>query len=1078
MRPLYLSMTAFGPYQGTETVDFTKFHSDIYLITGDTGAGKTTIFDGIMFALFGEASSKPSDRETEKGSVRDKTMFHCDFVSKSQKTEVLFRFESDGKKYQVVRTISYSKTRGQENVYGDPKFKAELTGDGIRPIEKSENVTEAIKQILNLDATQFRQIVMLAQGQFRAFMESHDTDRKEILGKIFDSSSYVRVMQLLKMAETKINSDVQNQNSRIMAALSPAAFPLTEEMTEEERARFSVNHPELLQNVEELIKEETLQEAQLRQEEKTLSDECQNLRDRKGIAEEHNRALDNLDAEHRHKVELEEKANEIREARTRLDRMEKAARKVYPKDAACAKSIHEYERAGREAENAEKELQQAREKKTEADEALQDKEKLEEERQRRNNEIGGIQQSLGRYDELEKASADRSAAKKKADENRTHAKTAETERCQAEAQIHTIETELEKLKDADETYEIAKETAQKAEAFYAQLDGPNGLLKKQKALAQACGDLHAAKSRYQSAHAEAERALERSRALQDALRSNRAGLLARELDLKLETADTAACPVCGGAVCRNDRHRFAVLPDNAPTEEETDAAKHTAEQKDAEDRHAGEAASAAQKDYENKAAEVSGLAEELLTDYGPWTEERLLDEALFAQIWEKKEAEKQAAQKTLESAAAGKARKKELEEELPSVREKKNAAERQAEMSQKEAKNAEENAEIFQNTIEKLTSELAYADRTSAEAAIREKQNAEKGVKAKIKFLDDCAQEAANKLAAAEATAQEKDRQLQSAEAEKCTAEDLFCKILAENGFASEMDYRAALPQCTEDLYESRIASLQKQINDYDNDVKNTGEQIRKQTEATKDYIREDVDALSRMLEKKEQEKGEHSEKLRTVSIHLQLHRNAKDTIVAAEQNQKKAAAALQRVRNLSIVANGSKDGSGKHAFDGYVLGQSFDEVLEQATGHLDTMSGGRYTLVHENSGRSKASAADFVIQILDKSTGLQREIGSISGGEGFQVSMALALGLSDVAQAHATGGKRIESLFVDEGFGTLDESALSNMLHALKNISGNNRLVGIISHVDALEEYIAQDDRLHIKKRPDGKGSCIEAQN
>ena len=150
-------------------------------------------------------------------------------------------------------------------------------------------------------------------------------------------------------------------------------------------------------------------------------------------------------------------------------------------------------------------------------------------------------------------------------------------------------------------------------------------------------------------------------------------------------------------------------------------------------------------------------------------------------------------------------------------------------------------------------------------------------------------------------------------------------------------------------------------------------------------------------------------------------------------------------------------------------MGAVFREILEAANRRMELMSGGRYTLMHKTGADRRNAKAGLEIEVLDNSTGQLRPSGSLSGGEGFFTSLALALGLSDVVQNHA-GGKQMDALFIDEGFGTLSDDVLDRALDVLNQLTEGNRLVGIISHVDKLDESIAQKVRV----KNTGKGSAL----
>ena len=155
----------------------------------------------------------------------------------------------------------------------------------------------------------------------------------------------------------------------------------------------------------------------------------------------------------------------------------------------------------------------------------------------------------------------------------------------------------------------------------------------------------------------------------------------------------------------------------------------------------------------------------------------------------------------------------------------------------------------------------------------------------------------------------------------------------------------------------------------------------------------------------------------------------------------------------------------GKRSFERYVLSAVFREILEMANRRLDRMSGGRYELV-PRIGATRANArAGLDVDVQDYATGQQRPSGSLSGGEAFFTSLALALGLSDVVQSHA-GGRRMDALFIDEGFGTLSDDCLDKALEVLNQLTRGDRLVGIISHVDRLSESIPQKIRVYAGER------------
>ena len=202
MRPLKLIISAFGPFADTVSIDFEKLGREgLYLITGDTGAGKTTIFDAITFALYGEAS----------GNDRESSMFRSKYADASVKTYVELTFEDKGKIYTVNRSPEYEKKKERKEGYTLKKAEAELILPDKTVISKSKDVTKMIVEIIGLDRLQFTQIVMLAQGEFLKLLFARTEDRIKIFREIFKTAPYLRIQERFKeemLKEERIYTDL------------------------------------------------------------------------------------------------------------------------------------------------------------------------------------------------------------------------------------------------------------------------------------------------------------------------------------------------------------------------------------------------------------------------------------------------------------------------------------------------------------------------------------------------------------------------------------------------------------------------------------------------------------------------------------------------------------------------------------------------------------------------------------------------------------------------------------------------------------------------------------------------------
>ncbi|MBR4081377.1 MAG: SMC family ATPase, partial [Clostridia bacterium] len=241
MRPITLEMNAFGPYAGHETVDFTQLgESGLFLIAGDTGAGKTTLFDAISFALYGVATGG-AKRRTGRS-------FRSDFANPADDTWVELTFSHAGKTYTVRRSPEYQKPGRKTPCLPD----ASMTCEDGRSWTKIETVTAAVEELLGLDAGQFAQVAMIAQGDFLTILRADSKTRAAIFRRIFDTQLYENVTQLLKERRDSVRNACQAANERyLQLSAQLTADELDDHL--EEYASNSVHGEQLLEAVEALI---------------------------------------------------------------------------------------------------------------------------------------------------------------------------------------------------------------------------------------------------------------------------------------------------------------------------------------------------------------------------------------------------------------------------------------------------------------------------------------------------------------------------------------------------------------------------------------------------------------------------------------------------------------------------------------------------------------------------------------------------------------------------------------------------------------------------------------------------------
>lgn len=931
MRPCKLTMTAFGPYAGKTVIDFRKLNNGVYLITGDTGAGKTTIFDAIVFALYGEGS----------GSGRNSDMFHSDYVDKFTDTEVELEFLCRNKEYKVVRTIHYKKKRADGGV-GDVSKNAVLYCGGEPPIEKETAVNRKVTELLGLDEKQFRQIVMLAQGEFRKFLESKSDAREEILGKLFDNRIYVDFQNRLKTAAEELRKEREKKEQEIGFYLS-AGVTLQELMTQIERTE------EKKARLEEKIGKENA--------------DIEALQKKLITARGHNQRI-----------------HELEHTQERYDALRAAAKE---KTVLC-------EELQRGKEQSEKNLP-----------AIDDL-KL---------RIRNIEKCREDYDKLEKLLNDQKRILKEMGlSEKTQNETAEKIRNSVDEQksLQIILGTLEKLEvditKADHELENLKlkkkqqmELQEKMQTYRRQCET---LVKKQE-------KWHAGQIDYEAA---AHRYLEKNRLFL----AGQAGLLAETLRAMVEEQESGICPVCGTSIGKEQLPGLAKKEKGVPTQE--DVEKAGAKMEKAQERAAEYArdCEVLKNTIQMSKSDILNFVGGLFGELPEW--DTLVHTDYLEQNMRKQNEQYQRKQEELIGLKQRLEKKKALENRLTEL---------------------EAILETAKNALEKSRSVFAELEKSSA--VIRtEIQN----LKEKLTF-------------------ETKER----ADAQKRLLEDRK-KALEQEIAKAEAD----LNRCREELSnlqgQQKTLLVQKEII-----LKNIGDAIivEKWLEAFKDrYVpTEKIEGeLNEKTAVREALKREREELLPVLETCRTSFKMAQKLRKELDETQ----TAYENLWRLSVLANGQSGEGGKYSFSRYVLGAFFEEIIEQANVHLNHMTGGKYELIRQKEAGRKNESAGLGMVIFDAYTGECRDTASISGGESFQVSLSLALGLSDVVRSRSTG-YTLDTMFIDEGFGALDERALEQAMEVLHELSGNSRQIGIISHVEKLSENISQ--KIYVKRSP--KGSSVQ---
>ena len=921
MRPLRLKMTGFGPYKETNVLDMESLgRGGLYLITGDTGAGKTFIFDAITYALYGDMS----------GSGRDSRSVRSQYTADGEKTEVELVFEYSGKKYMVTRNPEYYRAKKS----GEGLTKQNAGATLIKPdgsvVDGSSRVNEEIKRILGLDRGQFCSIAMIAQGEFRKVLNAGTDERQKLFRKLFNTQPYSRLSDELKELSRK-NQEKYNDSIRaISLCISSVSCSFSDSLSDkldELKERSENEEPvtdEICELLVSMIDEGTDRAASITDDIADIDKRLTALNNTIALAKDHRKNV----------LSLEEAKNMI---------------------------------------------PLLKEKKKEAEQALEEANDKKPYIERLESETALIEASIDSYDELDSINAECAGLEKE-----LKLKTAELHNAQEEAEKKKAElTESEELQEqlkssGEELIKIGNRI-EKAGNRSSLLEK---LVKDIEAVSELSDTLKKQQDELAPVLAEAEMLEAEHSRMVTAYMKEQAGILANSL------VEGEPCPVCG-SVHHPDP---AELSKDAPSADEIEKKKKEAESaREKASLMAGEAhKTKGELDAVTISTHASALRETGMDDFSD----------------------------------ALKASKKEilsLKESLNDMREEERVLREQSARSEK-----------LSIAVPELRK--AFEEMTAKAQLIDKKINA---INSSLAASKARSEQVRKDLAYKSKDEAEKSRDAKAEEAKKLREgiEKAVCDVNnAESGIQ---------------VNDAKVIELEKVVAGYKPVDENAAIEAAFSAETEKTALTE-------------------------MSIQVASELNSAKAALESVRNKAEELEKIRReheiVDSLSRTANGALPGKERITLESYVQTFYFERIIRCANIRLRMMSDGQYEFVRAGESGDKRHLSGLDLSVLDHYSGTERPVNTLSGGESFMASLSLALGLSDEVQASA-GGIRLDTMFVDEGFGSLDSETLEKAIRTLTELSDEDKLVGIISHVDTLKSRI--DRQIVVTKDRDAGSSA-----
>ena len=1061
MRPTHLTLQAFGSYGERTEISFERTNQNLFLITGDTGAGKSTIFDAIVFALYGEAGST--------ANKKDGVVLQSQYVDYAQEPFVELIFSegngSDRRIYTVRRVPRHLKriTRGAAKGTGTREITGSVTltmPDGSDYPAKEADAK--LEEIVGLTKHQFMQVAMIAQGEFMELLRAKSDAKKLIFRKLFHTELYAQVTEELANRRREKERELAIMRTMVQTAVARVSVP-----GDYERAELLGQQKERVLFGELSVMEVFLEDLQLLCS--CLKKHCQEIKNEcEAVAERRDQVKTvAVEAEHIEKlyVQLHQAEKELQACETEKDKMQALAEltRKLPTVWTLQSMYQRMEDARTRIAETKKEqhrLQAALPKYLEQEQAAAEAEQLQKEQlDIWNEKLGQTAAQVEKAQELFERIA---REKQKQEEQRQvlekaeqREKRAQNAQLQQEEQTGLWKTQMEALQTVDKRQALWEQKHTEAEELLGDWT-ELGALRNEMRIVQKSGmelqERYAkVRQEYQAKHAYSEQ-------VRQAFLDAQAGFLAQQL------VEGEPCPVCGS---KSHPAPCQIQPDlRTLSRDAVDQARAEAEKLQAEQEQlAGEARETAVQWQEKK---------KVFADMGQRFLQRIKrnipvasEQPSFAEMQGLLDAWKRELQTEGERIRAEQEQLKKLQASLTQAETRKKQLQEELEQAQQEVKTATAAFEGSRAALASLQTSSDFPDAASASRVLAKAKAQKEAQEERYRAAKQAAENAMQQRRKAEALLQRyetdlpaQQRQLQERQAqyeselsERKLSEAEWKALAGTYRREQEESFRAQV-----DAYTRRYAAAEKL-------AAATKEAIGEKPQPDMEVIRAQMEEAERQLQnvQKRQEQAQQLYRENTAVLSELLPKLAKRQQLVEEH---------ARLDTLYRMASGNVSGA-RMDLETYVQRYYLEKILQSANRRFYEMSAGQFELRMyelEKAGEGKNRGLDLMV--YSNVTGKEREVRTLSGGESFMAALSLALGMADQIQ-ESSSAIRLDMMFIDEGFGSLDEHSRSQAVRVLQKMAGGSRLIGIISHVTELKQEI--EDQLIVRK--DETGSHVRWQ-
>lgn len=1048
MKPIYLEMNYFGPHEHS-VIDFRKLdESPIFLIGGDTGAGKSTIFDAMTFALFNTTTSDRDARE-----------MRSQFAENDQATRVIFYFEQSGKIYKIERTPEQylAKKNNKEQLTKKPTTANLSVVDDVNGIEiesvatKPVDVAHAISEILNLNADQFKKIILLPQNDFSEFLRSNTNEKEKILKKIFGTQLFTDFTVKLKDHYDRANAKAEAFNNDLISQSSSQIWS-----DEENETLAKIPNDQLVATLSQFLTIRQDKWANAQATEQASDKAWQTANQKYHDAQDIQKNFDRLaEAEQQYQTDIVEVASDVQTKQQHVTELEwaKPLQEIV-RDLEKTQVNHDNTAKEQTAINAK--LVDSQAKWNAAKSEIEQLNEHSAEFEAKNKQAQDLSVQITKVQDVEKIRTDLAKLQPQLELINQRLDQQNKAAEELSQNIANKQTELSDFKELPSQKEaLMKEQSETTDALSPLANTRDTTAKEVAHLQSRLDRLHDDLKTKTAAKTVAEH--EYNTQVQ-----NRQALMIAQL--RQELKDGQACPVCG-ALDHPAADHIAVANEEQlrKSMDEVDQSQKDFAAAEANVKNIETEISEVSDEFDQKQQAAITAQMDLSNQYNQLVISASVD---LPQVFDL-EAIKQSYQTKLGDIDGQLRTAHQLADTIKELEQQQKDAQQLLSQTNSEhdkistaiqTRSTDLHEKLQNITDPKVTSQKLIQQRLDLTTAYEKFQTELKSAQGAVH---------ANELVYSNNKTKLSDNQKQL-DQQATTIKDLSEKLTqALQSESAQTTDRDVLDQWITELNQNRLSDLKDTITSYNKEKEILTETIQKIKLSLEGAKKPDLITLKATSD---ETKKQHDISVHEAAMSEGQFKTAQEILESVKTIMRKQgdfAKELAAITSLYNVVNGKDGNDSKLKLETYVVQNYLQKILVYANNtFLNQLSHNRYSFIISSEGADKKRDHGLDINIYDRQTNATRPSNTLSGGETFIAALSIALSLSEVVQSSANG-VQIDALFVDEGFGSLDDETLKAAMDALEAI-GKNRMVGVISHIESMRQSIGQ--QLLVKKIGSGK--------